>query len=214
MHLRRALLITAAIVLPARALGQQPVGEYQAAPRYSTFNLALQLTGDPARGRELMLSWGRMRTLGGGAWMPWVEIAAGVSPGNREVVEGMAAGPRVTLARAFPSQFVEFGRGSRAEPYLVASAAMYMAGDFSGGTRWGGAPAVSGGFGFRIFQDRWKVDLSTLELLAERRFGVQGGPARLYIRLGRAVALRDHAREPGPSLTGQSAAPLPSPESP
>ncbi|HSU14601.1 hypothetical protein [Longimicrobium sp.] len=212
MHLRRALILIPTLLIPARALAQRPVGEYEPAPRYSTFNLALQLTGDPERGREVMASWGRMRALGGrGAWMPWLEVAAGVSPGNREVVEGVAMGPRLTLARAFPSQFVGFGKASRAEPYLVATAGMYMAGDFGDGSRWGGAPTVSGGFGFRVFQDRWNVDLSTLELVVERRFGVQDGPARLYLRFGRATAPRERRdRAPGTTLTGRLL-PAPSP---
>jgi len=210
MDLRRAILLVPALLLPARAPAQQPVGEYTPAPRYSTFDLAVQLTGDPERGREVMASWGRMRTLGRGAWMPRLELGAGVSPGIREAVDGVAMGPRLAFARAFPVQYVGFGKASRAEPYLVDAAGMYVAGDFTGGSRWGGAPSVSGGFGFRVFQDRWNVDLSTLAVIVERRFGVQAGPARLYLRFGRAVAPRERR---GPdtaiALTGPF---LPAPE--
>lgn len=202
MHLRRALLLAATLVSPA--LAQDAVPEYTPAPRYTTFNLALQLTGDPERGREVMASWGRMLALGGrGAWMPGLELAGGVSPGTREVIEGVAMGPRLTLGRAFPAQYVGIGRTSRAEPYLVAAAGAYLAGDFGGGSRWGGAPALSGGLGFRVFRDQWNVDLATLELVVERRFGVQDGPARLYIRFGSARAPRGrHDRTPA-ALTGR-----------
>jgi hypothetical protein len=202
MHLRRALLLIATLVPSLPALAQDAVPEYTPAPRYATFNLAVQLTGDPDRGREIMLSWGRMLALGGrGAWMPWLELAGGVSPGNREVIEGVAMGPRLTLARAFPSQYVGIGKASRAEAYLLAAAGAYMAGDFGDESRWGGAPALSGGFGFRVFRDKWNVDLSTLELVVERRFGVQNGPARLYVRFGTARAAR--RREPvSTPLTG------------
>jgi hypothetical protein len=204
MHLRRALALLTIAVVPARALAQTPVGEYEPAPRYTTLNFAVQLTGDPERGREVMVSWGRMLALGRrGAWMPWVELAAGVSPGNREVIEGVAMGPRLTLARAFPSQFVGLGRASRGEPYLVATAAMYGAADFGGGTTWGGAPAVSGGFGFRVFHDKWNVDLSTVEVLVERRFGVQDGPARVYLRVGTATAPRSRRDHTPDTLTGR-----------
>jgi hypothetical protein len=193
MDFRRAILLVPALLFPARALAQQPVGEYAPAPRYSTFDLAVQLTGDPERGREVMASWGRMRTAGrGGAWMPRLELGAGVSPGTREAIDGVAMGPRLAFARAFPAQYVGFGKASRAEPYLVAGAGMYMAGEFTSGSRWGGAPSVSGGLGFRVLADQWNVDLSTLELIVERRFGVQSGPARLYLRFGRAVAPREH----------------------
>jgi hypothetical protein len=196
MPLRRALLFLLLGFIPARSSGQRAVAEYTPAPRYATFSLGVQVTGDPDRGREVMAAWGRMLALGGGAWMPWLELAGGVSPGNRDVIEGVAMGPRLTLARAFPSQYVGFGR-SRGEPYLLATAAMYGAGDFGGGSRWGGAPALSAGFGFRIFRDQWNVDLSTFEVVVERRFGVQN------VRIGTAQARHDgRDRTPPAALTG------------
>lgn len=194
-------LLTLALAAPARA--QQPVGEYAPARAYSTFNLGIQLTGDSDRGRELMLAWGRMATTGPrGAWMPSLEMVACVSPGTRrEFIEGVAAGPRLTLARAFPAQFMTLGRRSRGEPYLVASAAMYAAGDFRDDrNRWGGAPAVSAGLGLRVFGDAWNVDLSTFEAVLERRYGVQDGGPRLYLRFGRALARRPPRRETPPPV--------------
>jgi hypothetical protein len=199
MQPRRALpLLTALSLAAAPGHAQRPLREYDPAPRYATFNLAVQLTGDPEHGREVALSWGRMRTLGPGrTWMPALELSAGVSPGTRKLLEGVAAGPRLTLAHAFPAQYVGLGKKPRGEPYLLAGAAMYGAGDFAGSARWGGAPAVSAGFGLRVFADAWDVDLSTVELVLERRWGVQDGPLRLYVRVGRA-------RAPGP----RSAPPL------
>ena len=205
MHLRRASILFLLLAIPAAAHGQRAVGEYEPAPRYSTLNIALQLTGDPERGREIMLSWGRMLALGGrGEWMPRLELGGGVSPGTREVVEGVAMGPRLTFARAFPAQFVGIGKESRAEPYLVATAGMYRSGSFDGDSRWGGAPALSGGFGFRVFRDKWNVDLSTIEVVVERRFGVQDGSPQLYLRFGSARAPRDRRdRVPSSGLTGR-----------
>jgi hypothetical protein len=109
----------------------------------------------------------------------------------------------VTLARAFAGQYVGIGKKARGEPYFLASAALYGAGDFHDGTRWGGAPAVSVGIGLRVFDDAWDVDLSTVELVVERRFGIQEGPARLYIRLGRARAPRPRDAGPPPPLVGR-----------
>jgi hypothetical protein len=198
MQLRHALLLLTTFSLAAApGHAQRPLREYDPAPRYTTFNLAVQLTGDPEHGREVALSWGRMRTLGPGrTWMPALELAAGVSPGTRKFVEGVSAGPRVTLARAFPGQYVGMGKKARGEPYLLAGAAMYGAGDFTGEARWGGAPAVSAGFGFRVFADAWEVDLSMAEVVLERRWGVQDGPLRLYLRLGRARAPRAPSASP------------------
>ena len=199
---RRAviLLMTLALAAPARA--QQPVQEYDPARAYSTFKGALQLTGDLDRGRELMLAWGRMATAGTrGAWMATLELDAGVSPGTHEFIEGVAAGPRLNLARAFPAQFMGLGRRSRGEPYLLASAAMYAAGDFRDDrTRWGGAPAVSAGLGMRVFGDAWNVDLSTFEAVLERRYGIQDDGMRLYLRFGRATARRPRERDAPPPL--------------
>jgi hypothetical protein len=193
-------LLTLALAAPARA--QRPVQEYDPARRYNTFNLAIQLTGDANRGREVMLSWGRMGTAGPrGAWMPSLELGAGISPGSRKAVEGVAAGPRLTLARAFPSQFVGLGRRSRGEPYLLASAGMFAAGDFrADDSRWGGAPTFSAGIGLRVFGDAWKVDLSTFEAVVEKRYGVQEDGPRLYLRFGRALARRAPDRETPPPV--------------
>ncbi|HET7464039.1 MAG TPA: hypothetical protein VFJ82_22475 [Longimicrobium sp.] len=199
---RRAVipLVTLALAAPARA--QQPVQEYEPARGYSTFNAAVQLTGGFERGRELMLAWGRMATAGPrGAWMASLELDAGLSPGVHEFIEGVAAGPRLTLARAFPAQFISLGRRSRGEPYLLASAALYAAGDFRDDrTRWGGAPAVSAGLGLRVFSDAWNVDLSTFEAVLEKRYGVQDDGLRLYFRVGRATARRPRDRESPPPL--------------
>ena len=199
---RRAVipLLTLALAGPARA--QQPVQEYDPARGYSTFNAAIQLTGDFDRGRELMLAWGRMATVGPrGAWMPSLELGAGISPGTHEFIEGVAAGPRLSLARAFPAQFMGLGRRSRGEPYLLASAALYAAGDFRDDrNRWGGAPALSAGLGLRTFGDAWNVDLTTFEAVLEKRYGVQDDGLRLYLRFGRAAARRPRERETPPPV--------------
>lgn len=196
------LAVLSLVSIPIRA--QQPIREYVAAPRYTISSLGVQLAGDPDHGREIAVAWGRMGALGPGrTWMPSIELAAGVSPGTREPVEGVSLGPRVTLARAFAGQYVGIGKKARGEPYLLAGAAMYGAGDFHGGTRWGGAPAVSAGIGLRVFDDAWDVDLSTVELVVERRFGIQDGPARLYIRIGRARVPRSADTRPPPPLTGR-----------
>lgn len=182
---------------PGRA--QQPVQPYTAAPRYHTFSLGAQVTGPTNRGRDILLSWGRMLAMGGRRqWMPRLELSAGINTG-RDLVDGVVAGPSASLAHAFPAQNLSLGRTTRGESYLVAQASAYGIGRFyseleeanagdEGG--WGFAPAFSAGVGLRMFSDEWDVDLSTLEVVVEKRLGFGEGDPQLYIRFGRATAPR------------------------
>jgi hypothetical protein len=188
------LSLAAALLAAAPALAQDPVPAYTPASRYSTFNLGAQVTGDPEEGRDILFSWGRMRTMGGaGQWMPRAEFSLGFTTG-RDLIDGLLAGPSVGFGYAFPSQYMSFGRGTRAEPYLIAFASTYGIGEFGNRVgedeRWGIAPAVSAGVGLRMFSDEWDVDLSTLEIVVEQRLAFDDSGPELYIRFGRAVAPR------------------------
>jgi hypothetical protein len=197
----------------------QPVREYTPAPRYHTFSLGAQVTGPTNRGRDVLLSWGRMLATGRGRqWMPRLELSAGVNTG-RDLVDGIVAGPSASLAHAFPAQNLALGRTTRGDPYLVAQASAYAIGRFyseleeantgdEGG--WGFAPAFSAGVGLRMFSDEWDVDLSTLELVVEKRLGFGEGDPQLYIRFGRATAPRGSRGDAATTTLAPAAAPPPS----
>jgi hypothetical protein len=211
------LCIALSSAAPARA--QEPVREYTPAARYSTFQLGAQVTGRNDRGRDVLFSWGRMRTMGeGGAWMPWLGLTAGFTSG-RDFIGGLVAGPTVGFGYAIPGQHMSFGRATRAEPYVLAQASAYGIGRFRGELEaaeagqddgWGVAPALAAGIGFRLFADEWDVDLSTLELVVEKRLGFGEDAAQLYVRFGRAVAPRERRdRGADPGIASATALPPP-----
>lgn len=196
----RALSLLLLLIAPAAAAAQTPVRPYQPAARYTTFQLQAQVTGGANEGRDVMASWGGMMAPGGAAMLR-LEGAAGVTTGN-DLIDRLLAGPQLTAALAIPSQHTSFARGTRAEPYLLAGAAAYAIGDFTGAeAEWSVRPAVSGGIGFRIFGDEWDVELSTLELVVEKRFGPDAA-TELFIRFGRAAPRPHRAASPdGPAGT-------------
>lgn len=183
-----ALLAAALAAAPLHA--QRPVEPFDAAGRYAVSGFEAQLTGSLNGGRDLFLSFGRMRAGGpGGAWSWRAEVGAGVTLGE-EPVDRLLAGPRVTLARALPGQHFSVGRGVRAEPYLLVAARGLGVVDLRGmGEEWGAAPAAAAGIGVRLMEDAWEIDLATVEVTVERRFGAHGGATELFVRLGRAVPL-------------------------
>ncbi len=178
-----------ALLVSSPAVAQRPVGEYEVAERYSTTGVLFQLTGSVEGGRDLLLGWGRMYPLGRGRWMPGFELTGGVTSG-RGLVDRVLVGPRVSLGAAFPSQYLEFGKRTRAEPYLVASGGIYGLADFFQEDAYGGAPFVAAGVGVRMLNDPWDVDMSLLEVVVERRFGMDDSPAELYIRFSTALTRR------------------------
>jgi hypothetical protein len=177
------------LLLPASVVAQRPVGEYEVAERYSTTGVLFQLTGSVEEGRDLLLGWGRMYPLGRGRWMPGFELTGGVTSG-RGLVDRVLVGPRVSLGAAFPSQYLEFGKRTRAEPYLIASGGIYGLADFFQEDAYGGAPFVAAGVGVRMLNDPWDVDMSLLEVVVERRFGMEDQPAELYVRFTTALTRR------------------------
>lgn len=214
--LSSGILSLAAVLAAGPALAQDPLPAYTPAPRYSTFNLGAQVTGGPEDGRDILFSWGRMRTMGGaGQLMPRAEFSFGFTTGH-DLIDGVLAGPSVGFGYAFPSQYMSFGRGTRAEPYLVAFASTYGIGEF--GTRvgederWGIAPAFSAGVGLRMFSDEWDVDLSTFEIVVEQRLAFDDDGPELYVRFGRAIAPRARGNGNGTPLA--PAAYLPPPLAP
>lgn len=207
------VLSLSAVLASAPVLAQDPVQAYTPASRYSTFHLGAQVTGGPNDGRDVLFSWGRMRTMGAaGRWMPRLEFSAGFTTGH-DLVDGVLAGPSVGFGYAFPSQHMSFGRGTRAEPYLLAFASTYGAGEFGNrvgeDSRWGIAPAVSAGVGLRMFSDEWDVDLSTFEIVVEQRLAFDDGGPELYIRFGRALAPRSRANGNGTPLAPMAYLPPP-----
>ncbi|HEX2203124.1 MAG TPA: hypothetical protein VHG91_07490 [Longimicrobium sp.] len=196
----RALPLLALLAaVPARA--QTPVEPFEPASRYRTNHLATQLTGGEEEGRDVVLSLGWMRTGGEvGEWMPRLEVAAGLTTGvarGGSLVERVLAGPHLTLGRAFPAQHVDMGREARAEPYVLGGVGAYGVAGFAGeGTDLGVAPAVSAGVGFRVFTDEWDVELSTFEIVLEKRFGIASASPQIFIRFGRAVPPRARREEP------------------
>lgn len=188
-------LLPALLLVAAPLSAQQPVGEYTPAGRYDTFHLGAQVTGSASQGRDILFSWGRVRTLGAkGEWMPRLELAAGFTTGT-DLIDGMIAGPSVGVGYAFPPQYISLGHGSRAEPYLVAAASTYGIGRFGnsmeqGDEGWGLSPAFSAGAGLRVFSDEWDVDLGTFEVLVEKRLGFGEDGAQIFLRFGRAMAAR------------------------
>lgn len=200
----RVLLLVPALLLAAPADAQTPLEPFRPAPRYSTFHVGAQLTGGVNEGRDLVFAWGRMAAPSRSA-MARLELAGGLTSG-RSLVDRVLAGPQLTLGWAFPSQHTSFSRDTRAEPYVLLGAAGYALarfeeeGDEEEGT--GFAPAVSGGVGFRIFGDEWEVDLATLELVVEKRFGPDDA-TELFVRFGRADPPRGHgtrSRRPNGAL--------------
>lgn len=212
----RALPLLALLAaVPARA--QTPVEPFEPAPRYRTSAIATQLTGNDEEGRDVLLAFGRMRTAGRrGEWMPRLDLVAGLTTGVQRgdnLVERFLVGPHLTVGRAFPSQHLDLGRETRAEPYLLGGAGAYGVADFIGeGTELGVAPAVSAGVGFRVFTDEWDVDLSTFEIVMEKRFGPAEASPQLYIRFGSAAAPR--APRAAPEGDPLAAALLPPPPPP
>jgi hypothetical protein len=217
-----ALSSLATLLTAAAGRAQQPVEPVQAytpAPSYSTFNLGAQVTGPANRGRDILLSWGRMLAMGrSGQWMPRLELSAGLNTG-RDLVDGVIAGPSVSLGYAFPAQNVSLGRTTRGEPYLIAQASTFGIGRFYGELEkeeagdedgWGIAPAFSAGVGVRMFSDEWNVDLSTLEIVVERRLGFGEGDPQLYIRFGRATAPRGARSDAAATTLAPAAIPPPS----
>lgn len=214
-----ARVLACALLAASPVRAQEPVQAYTPAPRYSTFHLGAQVTGDVDRGRDILFSWGRMRAMGGrGEWMPRLELAAGVTSG-RDLLDGIVAGPSVGMGYALPAQHLDFGRRTRADPYLVAQASVYGIGRFRGRMEsdeagqedgWGIAPAVSAGIGLRMFGDEWDVDLSTLEIVVEKRLGFGEDDPQIFVRFGRALAPRERRRN-GDGPTIAPAAHLPPP---
>lgn len=114
-----------------------------------------------------------------------VEFLAGLRTGDGPTA--MLAGPQVTLAGAFPGQFMMVGE-LRAEPYVLAGGGVTGILEFQEDARDGVAPGVHGGAGLRLLgEDPWDVSLDYVELIAERRFGALGEGWQVYFRLGRAV---------------------------
>lgn len=178
-----------ALLTSSPAAAQRPVEEYEVAGRYATTGVLFQLTGSVEEGRDLLLGWGRMYPRGRGMWMPGFELTGGVTSG-RGLVDRVLVGPRVSLGAAFPSQYLEFGKRTRAEPYLVASGGVYALADFVQEDAYGGAPFVAAGVGVRMLNDPWDVDMSLLEVVVERRFGMDDNPAELYVRFSTALTRR------------------------
>ncbi|HYJ79579.1 MAG TPA: hypothetical protein VEW03_08270 [Longimicrobiaceae bacterium] len=206
------------LTLAGPIAAQQPVGAYTPAPRYDTFHLGAQLTGSAGHGRDILFSWGRVRTLGThGEWMPRLELAAGITTGT-DLIDGLVAGPSVGTGYAFPGQYFSLGDGARAEPYLLAAMSTYGIGRFGnsmqpGDEGWGLSPALSAGFGVRVFSDEWDVDLATLEVLVEKRAGFGADGAQIYIRFGRAAAVGGRrATEPTPLPSPVTHLPPPPPQ--
>jgi len=218
-----ALAIFATLLAASAGRAQEPVQAYTPAPSYHTFNLGAQVTGPSNRGRDILLSWGRMATLGGRRqWMPRLELSAGLNTG-RDLIDGVIAGPSASIAHAFPAQNVALGRTTRGEPYLIAQASAFGIGRFYGELEeeeagdedgWGVAPAFSAGIGLRMFSDEWNVDLSTLEFVVEKRLGFGEGDPQLYIRFGRATAPRGGRSDAGATIAPAAAAPPPPPPPP
>ncbi len=201
LHARHLLLPVLLLSSPAVAAAQRPVRPYEPAPAYHTFNLSAQLTGGVDEGRDLLISWGWLRTGGpSGAWMPRLELGGGLTTGA-QLVDRVLAAPQATVGYAFPGQYMSLGRESRGEPYLVASAGAYGIADVVDETRFGVAPSVSAGIGVRVFSDEWNVEMGTFELVVERRFGFEES-TELYLRFGRARPARERAEEPDTSPVG------------
>jgi hypothetical protein len=181
-----ALLATAIAVAPAPAAAQTPVAPFQVEGRYATFHVHAQVTGPWTEGRDLLFHWGRMHTVGDGRWMAQLEGGAGMTTGD-SFIDRFLAGPRVSLARAFPGQHLEITSGSRGEPYLLVTGAGYGVADVQGENDFGFAGGVGAGVGLRVFGDEWDTSLAHVEVLLERRFGFRAGHTELFVRVGRAV---------------------------
>jgi hypothetical protein len=183
--MRSVLVPLAAALLGAAApaSAQRVVEEYEPHLRYSTVRLAGQ--GSGAGGdRDFLVALGRLRPRGErGAWMPWLEAEAGFTPGL-DFARRLLAGPRATLARAFPSQFMMLGDHTRGEPYLSLGAGAYGVLDVEDRVTAGAAPFLAAGVGMRSLADPWEVDLAAVELTVERRFGMDDGAVAVSVRVG------------------------------
>ncbi len=116
-------------------------------------------------GRVWPLGWQR-------AWLPQAAVALSLLPGDR-VLDGVALGPRITLARVLPLGFVTGprDRGLVLGASAVVDGAWRFAGVNGRGTRL--EPAVRGSLGYRFRPERasW---LTTVRILVEGRAHVSG----------------------------------------
>lgn len=190
--LSTAVLVASLAAAPLHA--QRALPPYTVNGGYGTWDIGVQVTGSFNQPRDLVLSKGYIATGGGsGAWMPQIEAQIGLGTGGRTALGRVFAGPRVSLARAFPGQYILISNDNRAEPYVLVAGAASALGDLGRNKALGFTPSVAAGAGMRVFGDAWDTDLATIELLVERRFGFRGGETELYLRLGHAVPVKHRA---------------------
>jgi hypothetical protein len=187
-------LLLGTIFAAAPMAAQRALPPYDVKGGYGTFDVGVQVTGSFNQPRDILFSRGYIATGGrGGAWMPQVEAQAGLGTGGRTAIGRVFAGPRVSLARAFPGQYVLISHENRAEPYLLVAGTASALADLGRNKAVGFTPSVAAGAGLRVFGDAWDTDLATIEVLVERRFGFRGGETELYVRLGHAAPARRRA---------------------
>ena len=176
-----------ALLLAGRAAAQEPVGPWDPWGRYLTGAAELQVSGAFAQGRHLSYAWGRMTVGGaGGVLMQRTELVAGLRAGET-LVDRVMLGPQLSLAVAPPGQYVEMGRGVRAQPYLLGGGAAMLMYDLAGEGHGGVSPAVFAGGGLRLMADAWDMSLTQVEVVVQRRFGFADEPPQVYLRFGTAA---------------------------
>ena len=195
-------LSTAAVLVPlllaGHAAAQEPVGPWDPWGRYRTGAAELQMSGALDEGRHLSYAWGWM-TVGGdrGLLMQRTEFVLGVRAGET-LVDRVMLGPQLSVAVAPPGQYVEMGRGVRAQPYALGGGAAMLMYDLAGDGHGGVSPAVFAGGGVRLMGDAWEMSLTQVEVVVQRRFGFADEPQQVYLRFGSAIPRghRGPARRP------------------
>jgi hypothetical protein len=139
-----------------------------------------------------MFSVGRLLARGPyGRWLWRADAALGLVPG-RYFLDGLVAGPQLSLGRVFTGEYLELPGQNFAEFYPAVGAAGYAYGRWR--SHWAHhprgfsfMPAVSAGAGARVYA-RGSADpgFFTVDVLFEYRFGLGG--SRLLIRIS------DHRR--------------------
>ncbi len=197
---RRVVWIVGLQALPAMVFltGEgmaQPVPEPSpVGGTYSSFTIMSHVPGSWAERPEVMVAWGRLLAPGSqGQWLLRGDAVGGLVAGPF-FLDGVLAGPQVSVAYVFAGDYLQVASRTFAEFYPVVGGSAYAYGFWRADpgdppTGFHFIPSVFAGAGFRVYERR-TVDpgLSTVDIGYEVRFGY--GAPRLLIRLSRHRPLR------------------------
>ncbi len=178
----------------APAASAQVAPEPVIAGTYSSFSLITQIPGTWTERPEVIFSWGRLLARGSGGRLLLRGDAVGGLVAGPFFLDGVLAGPAVSLAHVFPGEYLQVASRSFAEFYPVLGGIGYVygfwradPGDPLPGIHF--VPSMFVGAGVRVYE-RGTVNpgFETVDFAYEVRSGY--GTPRLLIRLSRHRPLR------------------------